>query len=150
MTVSPDAKWLVTGSDDHTARLWNLATGKLERVFHGHSERVTWVDLTGGGKRLATASNDETIRIWNVETGKELCQLVSFDDGGWAVLDSAGRFDAANQGDVQGLHWVIGNETFPLARFRNHFYEPGLLAKHMGLSQEPLRAVGKLPTAVRE
>jgi WD40 repeat protein len=143
LAVSGDGKWLITGSDDRTARLWEIVTGKEKIVFRGHSERVTQVALVSDGKRLVTASYDGSIRIWNIETGAELCQLVSFDDGGWAVFDHDGRFDGANGGNVDGLHWVVGLETFPLAHFKNQRHDPGLLAKHLGMIKEPLREFRK-------
>ena len=81
-----------------------------------------------------------TVRFWDVATGG-LCRLVAFPDRTWAVFDADGRFDAANEGRIDGLHWVLGNETFSLDRFRDEYYEPGLLAKYMGFNKEPLRKV---------
>jgi hypothetical protein len=44
---------LVTGSEDGTARLWDLATGDEIRIFSGHDGPVNAVALTGDG-RLVT------------------------------------------------------------------------------------------------
>jgi hypothetical protein len=48
------------------------------------------------------------------------------------VCAPAGRFDASNRRELDGLHWVIGNQTFPLGHFADRFHEPGLLARVMG------------------
>ena len=93
------------------------------------------------GKQVLTGSEDGTTRIWETQTGRELCRLISFTDGTWAVVDSEGRFDAANGGDVEGLHWVVGNEPIALKQLKERYYDPGLLAKYMGFNKEPLRQV---------
>jgi hypothetical protein len=88
-----------------------------------------------------TGSWDQTARVWETSTGKELCQLISFRDRSWAVVDSEGRFDGSNGGDVEGLHWVAGNESIGLAQLKDRYYEPGLLAKKLGFNKEALRDV---------
>ncbi len=49
-SLSGDGKWLVTGSWDHTARLWEAATGKEVRAFK-HSGQIKSVLLSGGDHR---------------------------------------------------------------------------------------------------
>jgi WD40 repeat protein/formylglycine-generating enzyme required for sulfatase activity len=163
VALSPDDKWLVTANrkrthrdqrfdNDATApndigvRLWDLASGKELRSFRGHEDRVAGVAFSADGKRLITGSWDGTMRVWNVATGNELCRFAAFRDGSWAVFDRQGRFDASDE-NCAGLHWVIGNETFPLKKFAAHFHDPGLLAKHLGFHAEPLR---KIAGAVEE
>ena len=87
-----------------------------------------------------TGSDDHTARLWKLATGEELCQLVSFREG-WAVVDSDGRYDASNGGNVEGLHWVIGNEPISLDQLKERYYEPGLLAKVLEINKEQLREV---------
>jgi hypothetical protein len=70
---------------------------------------------------------------WAVTAGKEICQLYTFPDGTWAVLDAHGKFDAANDGDVPYMHWTLGTETFPLRHFWDRYHQAGLLAKYLGL-----------------
>jgi WD40 repeat protein len=94
------------------------------------------VAFTPDGKRVLTGSVDRTARLWDANTGRELCQLLNFKDGTWAVTDAQGRFDAANNGDISGLHWTIGDKTFPLSRFKKEFYSPGLLGKYMGWNEQ--------------
>jgi hypothetical protein len=141
VAFSRDGKQVLTGSWDHTARLWDAASGKEIRRFEGHSEWITSVAFSRDSKQVLTGSSDCTSRIWDAATGKELCALVSFTNGEWAVVDSAGRFDAFNGGDVEGLHWVIGNEPIELVQLKERYYDPGLLAKKLGFNKEPLRKV---------
>ncbi len=79
--------WLITGSADRTARLWDVATTKAIPVFRGHTDDVRSVAVSADGKKLITLCTDQSLRLWDVETGKQLCRIVGFLDGNWAVVD---------------------------------------------------------------
>src|SRR5262249_41210739 len=147
VAVSPNGKWLVTtgrgtGIRDSAARLWDLTSGRELRAFPG----VYWfrasVAFTPDSRVLITHHDDCSTRLWDLANDKELCRLVSFRDGTWAVFDPAGRFDAANGGDIEKLRWTVGQESFPSRRLRDRYYDPGLLAQYMGANKEPLRKLG--------
>jgi WD40 repeat protein len=40
VVFSPDGKYVLTGSTDNTAKLWNTATGQVLHTFSGHSNSV--------------------------------------------------------------------------------------------------------------
>jgi hypothetical protein len=62
---SPDGKRIVTASYDHTARLWDAATGKqIGEPLRGHYGRVLSAAFSRSGRRIVTASDDETARLW--------------------------------------------------------------------------------------
>jgi len=67
-----DSNYVVTGSRDKSAKLWELNTDREVRSFLGHDFSVTSVDISRDGKYLLTGSNDETARLWEMETGKEV------------------------------------------------------------------------------
>ncbi len=141
VAISPDSRRVVTGSFDDTVRVWDVASGKELKRLDRDTNSITSVSFSSDGKRLVTASRDGTTRIWDAESGKVMCSLIGFKDVTWAVVDPTGRYDASNGGDVDGLHWVVGNEPIALSQLKNRFYEPGLLAKVMGFNKEPLRDV---------
>ena len=70
VAFSPDGKYIVSGSDDGTVRLWNIETGVVAcKPFEGHKYWVHSVAFSPDGKHIASGSMD-MIRLWNVETGK--------------------------------------------------------------------------------
>lgn len=138
---SQDGRYVASGSEDKTIRVWDSNTGQELRTFYGHTSAVIQVAISPDNRFLLSASADQTARLWNTATGEQLCQLICFRDGNWAVIDRAGRFDASNGGDVEGLHWVVGLEAIALNQLKERYYEPRLLAKKMGYNDEPLRKV---------
>ncbi len=60
-----DGTYIVSGSDDSTARVWNSGSGADFRVFSGHSGKVTGLAWSPDGKKIASASYDQTVRVWS-------------------------------------------------------------------------------------
>jgi len=68
---SPDMKYLYTGSEQNTAHMWDLGSGRLVRSFTGHKGFISSVDVSPDGKHLLTTSADDTAALWVVETGEQ-------------------------------------------------------------------------------
>lgn len=71
VTVSPDGKSVVSGSDDKTLKWWELESGKEISTFKGHNDYVKSVAFSPDGKRMISGSDDNTIKLWDLESGKE-------------------------------------------------------------------------------
>ena len=56
VAFSPDGKTALSGSGDHTARLWDLATGREIRKLEGHSNGVCSVAFSPDGKTALSGS----------------------------------------------------------------------------------------------
>jgi WD40 repeat protein len=65
--ISPDGKYLVSGSDDQTVRIWNLENGESLHILEGHQGAVSDVVFSPDNKTMASCGEDQTIRIWNFQ-----------------------------------------------------------------------------------
>ncbi|MBO6517760.1 MAG: WD40 repeat domain-containing protein [Bacteroidia bacterium] len=70
--VACNNQYILTGSSDQTAIIWDVARGKKKRVLEGHTWKVTSVAISADGKYAITGSTDGTTKIWDIETGKEV------------------------------------------------------------------------------
>jgi len=80
VALSSDGKTLVSGSNDKTIKVWDLATGGEPRTLTGHQYVVYSVALSSNGKILVSGSGDATIKVWDLATGKELRTLTGHQD----------------------------------------------------------------------
>jgi|GEM_PF-1458688 len=81
MGISPDNRLLLTATDK-TARLWDIATGQLLRVYSGHTAAITSVAFVPDGQKVVTGSLDGTIRTWITDYNDLLayaCSRVAVD-----------------------------------------------------------------------
>jgi WD40 repeat protein len=70
LAISPDGRWLVTGSFDKTARRWDLAAedpSKSSVALRGHQGPVSHLAISPDGRWLVTASFDDTVRLWRLQ-----------------------------------------------------------------------------------
>lgn len=75
LAATPDGHLVVSGSDDHLVKVWDLESGEEVHTLVGHEGWVNAVVLTRDGRRVLSGSNDCTVRIWDLETGEELRQF---------------------------------------------------------------------------
>ena len=66
IAFSSDSTKLITGSDDGTARLWDLPTSTILHTFQGHNGPIHSVAFSPDGLNVATAGADGTAKIWDV------------------------------------------------------------------------------------
>ena len=69
LVFSPDGKTLAV-SWGHSLVLYEVATGKLRRQWHGHRGPITSLSFSADGSRLASGSGDFTTLVWDVSGGQ--------------------------------------------------------------------------------
>lgn len=70
IALSPDDRYLVSGSYDTTVRIWQLSTGRQFRILNGHTAPVYCVAISPDNRWLASGDEAGVIRLWNLQTGQ--------------------------------------------------------------------------------
>jgi dipeptidyl aminopeptidase/acylaminoacyl peptidase len=81
---SPDGRWLASGGNDLTVRIWDPTDGATVRTL-SHDDDVTAVAWSPDGGRLAVGCEDETIRICDPKDGSTVRTLTGHSDWRAAV-----------------------------------------------------------------
>jgi WD40 repeat protein len=67
----PDGRTLVSASDDHTLRLWDLSTGQTRAVLEEHTDQVVTLSATADGNLVASGGYDRRVILWDLLGGKQ-------------------------------------------------------------------------------
>jgi WD40 repeat protein len=113
--LAANGQWLISGSEDRTARVWNLSTGQSRPL--PHETKVNAVAISSDSKWVITGGEDGTMRLWDPETAQPIGGPVDFDG---TIMDvnfsSDNRMVAVLTGewmylctiDAKGLHYFRG------------------------------------------
>ena len=117
LAVSPDGKWIASGSFDKTVKVWDAEVGVELMTFSGHEDRVGAVSFSPDGRKIASGSKDTTIKLWYAESGSELTTLrghgdtirsVGFSSDGKRIVSSS------TDGTIKVWDVVSGEELISL------------------------------------
>ncbi len=94
----PDSARVLAASADHTAKLWDAASGKLLASF-AHQDEVFQAEISRDGARILTASKDKTAKLWDTASGKLISSFdhpdglnhAAFSPDGARILTASGN-----------------------------------------------------------
>ena len=69
LDFSPDGRLLASGGADKAVRITDLTTGKVVKVFEGHTHHVLGVTWRADGRLLASSGADNVVKVWDWTTG---------------------------------------------------------------------------------
>lgn len=126
VAFSPDGTLLASAAQgDTSARIWDVASGKLRQTLKGHTDWLRSVAFSPDGKLLATGSLDLDVKLWNVADGR----LVSTMKGhtGWigsVAFAPDGKTLAASSRDGTVLIWNVADGTLQTGFFYKNQIDP--------------------------
>lgn len=85
VAFSPIHPILASGGQDHTIKLWDIATGRCLNTLRGHTSIVTSVAFSPDGQWLASSSTDGTVKLWQLATGNCIQTLIGHHACVWSV-----------------------------------------------------------------
>jgi WD40 repeat protein len=120
---SPDGRYLVTSSDDWTARLWSVPDLSPKTVLAGHGDDVTMSVFHPIDELIATASRDYFVRVYDFEARR----VAKFDVGGdvvWLDWTENGRELLAMSTTGTMTRWPWSNDCGQTAAADNRHATP--------------------------
>jgi len=72
---SPDGKFLATGAEDKTVKLWDIEKEQIRHNLAGHELDIYSLDFSPDGRFVISGSGDKKVKIWRVEDAKCLYTL---------------------------------------------------------------------------
>ena len=64
VSVTPDGRFVVSGSSDRTLRVWLTATAEAQAVLNAHTGWIRPVIVTPDGGHIASGGHDRSVIIW--------------------------------------------------------------------------------------
>lgn len=105
-------KKIIFASDDNIMMTWNIKTGKIDRLFEGHTNLVTTIKIytsPRGENKIISGSFDKDIRVWDFITGQ--CEQILHghqDDISSLVILPDGRLLSGGQNtDIGARVWDL-------------------------------------------
>ncbi|KAL0319214.1 UNVERIFIED_CONTAM: Coatomer subunit beta'-2 [Sesamum angustifolium] len=154
--VGGDKPYLITGSDDHTAKVWDYQTKSCIQTLEGHTHNVSAVCFHPELPIIITGSEDGTVRIWHATTYRLENTLNYGLERVWALGYMKGSRRVVIGYDEGTIMVKLGREV-PIASMDNS--GKIIWAKHNEIQTVNIKSVGadyevsdgeRLPLAVKE
>ncbi|MCB9297116.1 MAG: caspase family protein [Lewinellaceae bacterium] len=156
LQLSPDGRFIVFWEESRF-HLWNVEQGAIVLSQGGEASLRTRImredpgtngaglnDVSSfyflpDGKHAFSTTYEGIIRLWRLDPVREVATMIPMGRD-WAVTTPSGLFDASS-GAMEQVYYVVGREIVGLEQLKERYFEPGLLQKLLGYSDEPIRSV---------
>ena len=104
MEWAPEADFILTGSDDGNACIWDATTGENILALH-HDKAVNAVAWSPDGKRILTGSSDSTAYVWDATSGEKIRVLTHTKAVNAVVWSPDGEYILTGSEDSKATVW---------------------------------------------
>ena len=122
MAVSADGRFIVSGSEDNTIKVWNIQERREECTFTGHTSAVLSVAVSADGRFIVSGSEDNTIKVWNIQERREECTFSNSTQIQKIIISADGKFIISKEADCIVKIWNLKTkkkEKFSLKQHAN-------------------------------
>ena len=106
VAVSSDGKYVVSGSEDKSVKIWSTETGDVVQSLTGHTDGVLSVAVSSDGKYVVSGSWDNSVKIWSTKTGDVVWTLTGHtSDVSSVTVSSDGKYVVSGSGDKSVKIW---------------------------------------------
>ena len=114
VAVANNGDYLLVGSWDQSAYLWDLRTGRVAHYLRGHHNHVRAVAFSPNNQMAVTADRDGKAILWNIKTGHIIKEINRSDKGIKTVAFSPDNSRIVF-GDDEGVLWLesVGENNKP-------------------------------------
>lgn len=131
IAFSPDGKYILTASDDKTAKTWDIETGKMILDLKGHTDGVKRAQSSPDGKLILTSSNDNTNKVWDTKTGALLYTFFSLDNNDYFFQLPEGYY-YCTPAAAKLLHYVKGRNVISFDQLDIKYNRPDKVLEAIG------------------
>jgi WD40 repeat protein len=120
LAISPDSRWLITGSKYDTVRVWDLknadpSVGSI--VLNGHFVNRKSAIFSSDNRWLITGFNDDSVHLWKLKNEEWFKQSTVLEphsfDTHTIALSHDGHLLATEHGDHEVRLWNLDNDDLP-------------------------------------
>lgn len=126
--ILPDGRSMIAAGNGNVFSL-NIESGECL-----WEKRVPWsagnaFALSPDGRLIALGYGDSKIQLLKASTGDYLADIFFFPGDSWVVITPDGRYDSSDFGESPWLRWTVSMKSYPVTKFKERYYTPGLLAQ---------------------
>jgi WD40 repeat protein len=150
LAVTPDGRYLATGSDDGSVRLWDLSAddpAAVPKVLAAHDGGVGALAMGPGGRWLASAGADGAVRLWDLGAADPAAapRVLSGIEGAVTALaaDPGGRWIAAGGEQGEIIVWDLAAADPAVPPRRLHLHRTAVTALAAGPDGRRLASGGR-------
>lgn len=134
VAFNPAGDKLAACGADRSVRIFDVASGKQERLIEDHADWVMAVAWSADGAKLGTASRDKTSKIFDAAKGESLVTYPGYGDQAYGIAFSPDGKQAYTTGRAKSIHvWNLenGEKAAEIGGFGHEVYKLRLVGDRL-------------------